>query len=167
MGENAAMIDIRNVSFTYASCSTPGISDVNVTIPSGDFVLITGATGCGKSTLLKTLNGLIPHESGGLFTGHVVVDGHNVRDFSVAELSSLVGMMFQSPDDQIFSATPADEVAFILENMGMSTREIEKNIGPGWFGWYGKPQHSFFIRRAKAAVGVGVGIGGPTSNPGA
>lgn len=128
MVENAAIIDLRNVSFTYASRSAPSLSGVNLTIRRGDFVLLTGAIGCGKSTLLKALNGLIPQESGGLLTGKIVVDGHDAGAVSVAELSSLVGMMFQSPDDQIFSTTLADEVAFILENMGMSSREIKNRV---------------------------------------
>lgn len=127
MDENA-IIDLRNVSFTYASRSAPSLSGVNLTILRGDFVLLTGATGCGKSTLLKTFNGLIPQESGGLLTGKAVVGGRDAGDASVAELSSLVGMMFQSPDDQIFSTTPADEVAFTLGNMGMGSREIKSRV---------------------------------------
>ncbi|MEN6413555.1 MAG: energy-coupling factor transporter ATPase [Veillonellales bacterium] len=128
MNNSNSIIEIENASFTYSSRSLPSVTAVNLTIEPGEFVLLTGATGCGKSTLLKMLNGLIPQESGGLFSGRVTVGGRDVSDFSVAEMSSFVGMMFQSPDDQIFSTTVGDEVAFILENGGMNLQDIPVRV---------------------------------------
>lgn len=121
-------VELKNVSFTYKSRTVPNLSNVNLSINSGDFVLVTGPTGCGKSTLLKTLNGLIPHESGGRLTGDVVVEGYNTGSFSIAELSRHVGMMFQCPDDQIFSTTVADEVGFVLENMGKNPCDVLERV---------------------------------------
>ena len=122
------IIEVNDVSFTYAARTMPSLSHINVKIPQGDFLLITGATGCGKSTLLKMFNGLIPHESGGQMTGDVQVMGASIHASSIAELSQFVGVMFQSPDDQIFSATVFDEVAFILENQGMEYGEIAAEV---------------------------------------
>ena len=122
------IIRLRDISFSYKHRNLPSVSQINLDIVQGDFVLLTGATGCGKSTLLKMLNGLIPHESGGLLTGEVVVDGRDTKKCSIAELSQTVGMVFQSPDDQIFSTTVFDETAFILENMGMSPEEITSRV---------------------------------------
>lgn len=122
------IVRIRNVAFTYKHRSLPTLSHINLDIEQGDFVLLAGATGCGKSSLLKMLNGLIPHENGGILTGEVFIEGYNTQDYSIAELSQMVGMVFQSPDDQIFSTTVFDEVAFILENMGMQPEDIAYRV---------------------------------------
>lgn len=123
-----ALVNIEDVSFTYRQRTRPTISGVNLQVAAADFLLLTGTTGCGKSTLLKTLNGLLPHESGGLLTGRVVVDGMDTRHCGIAELSRHVGMVFQSPDDQIFSTTVFDETAFVLENNGLSGAELTARV---------------------------------------
>ncbi|CQR74510.1 Putative HMP/thiamine import ATP-binding protein YkoD [Sporomusa ovata DSM 2662] len=123
-----SMVQLCNVSFTYRHRSTPSVKDVSLHISAGEFLLLTGATGCGKSTLLKMLNGLIPHESGGTLAGKVLVGGRSTSDLGVAEMSRTVGMVFQNPDDQIFSTTVFDEVAFVLENMGMTSVQIEPQV---------------------------------------
>ncbi len=122
------ILQIKDVCFSYKNRATLNLDKINITITQGEFVLLTGPTGCGKSTLLKVLNGLIPNESGGTFTGDVLIDGKNTKDYSVAQLSSTVGMVFQSPDDQIFSTTVFDETAFVLENMGLESDEIKKRV---------------------------------------
>nr|WP_173812816.1 ABC transporter ATP-binding protein [Dendrosporobacter quercicolus]NSL48398.1 ATP-binding cassette domain-containing protein [Dendrosporobacter quercicolus DSM 1736]SDM15485.1 energy-coupling factor transport system ATP-binding protein [Dendrosporobacter quercicolus] len=113
------LVEVRNVSFTYRQRLTPSLVNINLQIAAGEFVLITGSTGCGKSTLLQLFNGLIPHENSGCLQGAVFIDGQNTREHDIAVLSRSVGMVFQSPDDQIFSATVFEEVAFVLENMGL------------------------------------------------
>lgn len=129
------MIEIKNeivafdgVSFTYKHRSIPSVDNVNMRVDAGEFLLLTGATGCGKSTLLKMLNGLIPHESGGCLKGEVTIDGVSTRDLPVAAMSRMVGMVFQNPDDQVFSTTVFAEVAFVLENMGMEQEKIEQRV---------------------------------------
>lgn len=122
------MIQFCDVSFTYRHRSTPSVKNVSLQVSPGEFLLLTGATGCGKSTLLKMLNGLIPHESGGKLVGEVFVGGRSTRGLSVAEMSHTVGLVFQNPDDQIFSTTVFDEVAFVLENMGMTPAQIEPQV---------------------------------------
>lgn len=123
-----SIVQFSNVSFTYRHRSIPSVKNVSLRALPGEFLLLTGATGCGKSTLLKMLNGLIPHESGGKFMGEVVVGGHSTRDLGVAEMSRMIGMVFQNPDDQIFSTTVFDEVAFVLENRGMKAVQIEPQV---------------------------------------
>jgi energy-coupling factor transport system ATP-binding protein len=124
----ADIIELQNVSFTYGNRTIPTVVDVSFTVRQGEFVLITGATGCGKSTLIKMLNGLIPHESGGRLEGKIIVGGENTRTVQVSDLSRLVGMVFQNPDDQIFSTTVQDEVAFVLENMGTAPASIDLKV---------------------------------------
>lgn len=123
-----SMVQFCNVSFTYRHRSIPSVKNVSLQVSPGEFLLLTGATGCGKSTLLKMLNGLIPHESGGKIVGEIFVNRQSTRDFAVAEMSRTVGMVFQNPDDQIFSTTVFDEVAFVLENMGMTAAQIEPQV---------------------------------------
>ncbi len=123
-----ALVEWQDVTFTYKHANRPSVKQFDLQVAAGDFVLITGSTGCGKSTLLKMLNGLIPEESGGVLGGTVLVNGQDTRTLSVAQLSRTVGMVFQSPEDQIFSTTVYDETAFILENMGMTTDDIDLRV---------------------------------------
>lgn len=140
------MIDIQNLCFTYGARSVPILSDINFQVQAGEFVLITGQTGCGKSTLLKTLNGLIPHESGGRFSGRVLIDGQDTRTIPVTALSETVGLVFQNPDDQIFSTQVKDEVAFVLENMGLDPATVSQRVSEALaaVGLSGKESDSVF-----------------------
>lgn len=124
----AKMIEIADLTFTYGSRTAPSLAGVQLTIAAGEFVLITGKTGCGKSTLLKTLNGLIPHESGGRMTGCVRVAGRDTRDIAVSSLSGVVGLVFQNPEDQIFATRVYDEVAFVLENAGLAIAAVGERV---------------------------------------
>lgn len=123
-----SIIELNRISFYYENSENKIINNITLNVPSGDFLLITGSTGCGKSTLLKTINGLIPHESGGQLSGEVIIAGSNTKLHTIASLSKLVGTVFQSPEDQIFSTSVYDEVAFILENSGVAPEEINERV---------------------------------------
>ncbi|KKH49824.1 ABC transporter ATP-binding protein [Methanosarcina sp. 1.H.A.2.2] len=126
--KGGTMIEIKDLWYTYPGRTEPTLKGVNLKIEEGEFVLLTGPTGCGKSTLLKTLNGIIPHESGGIFSGSIRINGIDTRDSNQMELSRGVGLVFQNPDDQIFSTTVEDEVAFGPENLCLEREEIDKKI---------------------------------------
>ncbi len=138
------IVECNDLSFTYKTRRVPSIAHINLKIEAGDFILCTGPTGCGKSTLLKAFNGLIPHEIGGTLCGSVRVGGVDSQQSSVAELSQTVGLMFQNPDDQIFSTTVADEVGFALENVGMDQEAIQQRVAEtlGWVGLAGREKGS-------------------------
>jgi energy-coupling factor transporter ATP-binding protein EcfA2 len=121
------MIELSGVSFSYPD-GTKALSEINLVIDEGEFVVVCGPTGCGKSTLLMTVNGLIPHTVSGEYQGEARVAGRVVRDVSVAGLAAHVGTVFQNPEAQIFSLTCEDEIAFGLENLSLSPREIDKRI---------------------------------------
>ena len=121
------IVDCRKLSFTYQNSEVPSLQEIDWQIEAGDFILCTGPTGCGKSTLLKAFNGLIPHEISGTLQGSIQINGKDSLQCSVANLSRTVSLMFQNPDDQIFSTSIADEVGFALENMGMPPVEIQLN----------------------------------------
>ncbi len=118
------MIKIRKLSYRYPNREDYAIKDINLKISKGEFVLITGRSGCGKSTLLKCLNGLIPHESHGEFHGDVIVDNLNTNDHPIRVLAQKVGLVFQNPDEQIFSTKVMGEIAFGCENICLPKEEI-------------------------------------------
>jgi len=111
-------IKVENLTFYYEGESEPALKNVNLTINEGEYVVITGPSGSGKSTLCRTFNGLIPHFYKGKMIGEVYVKGLRVRDHPVKELSKVVGMVFQEPENQILTLTVEQEIAFGLENLG-------------------------------------------------
>ena len=138
------IVDCRKLSFTYQNSEVPSLQEIDWQIEAGDFILCTGPTGCGKSTLLKAFNGLIPHEISGTLQGSIQINGKDSLQCSVANLSRTVSLMFQNPDDQIFSTSIADEVGFALENMGMPPVEIQRRVAEtlSWVGLAGREQGS-------------------------
>ncbi|HWQ71281.1 MAG TPA: energy-coupling factor transporter ATPase [Desulfitobacteriaceae bacterium] len=122
------MIKIDNLSFRYPTREDFALREINLQIKKGEFILLTGATGCGKSTLLKCLNGIIPHESSGVFSGNVWIDGMNTRKHPINVLARKVGLVFQNPDEQIFSTRVEDEIAFGLENLCCPRDEMPARI---------------------------------------
>jgi energy-coupling factor transporter ATP-binding protein EcfA2 len=97
-------------------------------IQEGEFVVLTGPSGCGKTTVCRCLNGLIPNFYNGLLTGRVIVDGLDIREHPTSELARHVGLVFQNPDNQLFSLSIERDVAFGAENLGLSRAEIRKRV---------------------------------------
>lgn len=120
------LIHLENVTFRYPGGSGPSLQDIDLTLRAGEMVLITGPTGCGKSTLLKVISGIIPLESSGRLAGRVEVDGLDTRRASLPELARRVGLVFQSPDDQLCATTVADEVAFGPRNLQLEPEEVDR-----------------------------------------
>ena len=104
------------------------LRNVNLEINSGEIVLIAGHSGSGKSTLLRAINGLIPHQHAGEYTGKVLVDELLVQSTSMSELAKKVGYIFQNPENQIFMFAVERDIAFGLENLGFSSREIRERV---------------------------------------
>jgi len=101
---------------------------VSVDISPGEFVVLTGPSGCGKTTICRCLNGLIPNFYSGDFAGELVVDGMNVKEHTTAELATHVGLVFQNPENQLFSLSIERDVAFGPENLGLSREETRKRV---------------------------------------
>ena len=119
-------IEIEDLHFTYPSRKAPTLRGINAGVSPGEFILLTGQTGCGKSTLMRTLNGLIPHASGGSLSGSVHVNGVNAAKQPLAVTCQQVGLLFQTPEDQLFCIVVEDEIAFGLENLGVPGPEIDR-----------------------------------------
>lgn len=123
-----AIIEARNLTYTYPFAERPAIEGVNLTIERGEFVLLTGPSGCGKTTLCRCFNGLIPHFYGGKIEGEVIVAGLKTKEHPVHELARHVGMVFQNPENQLFALTVEKDVAFGLENLGLPREEIRRRV---------------------------------------
>jgi energy-coupling factor transport system ATP-binding protein len=122
------IIEVRDLHYTYPNAKSPALKGVDLTVNKGEFILLTGPSGCGKTTFCRTLNGLIPHFYNGELEGKVTVNKLNIRDNPTYKLSQHVGLVFQNPDNQIFSLTVEKDVAFGLENQGVPKKEMVESI---------------------------------------
>ena len=123
-----AVIEAKNLTFTYAGRESPSIRDITLSIDRGEFVILTGPSGCGKTTLCRCFNGLIPHFYNGRLEGEVIVAGLRVDEHPTHELARHVGLVFQNPENQLFALSVEKDVAFGLENLGLPREEIRKTV---------------------------------------
>ncbi len=118
------MLLLDNVSFGYPNCCSSALCDINLTIEEGSFVALLGANGSGKSTLAKLFNAILVPTS-----GSVQIDGLKTSDVAnIYAIRSKVGIVFQNPDTQIVCDSVEDEIAFGLENLGLSISEMRKRL---------------------------------------
>jgi energy-coupling factor transporter ATPase len=123
-----AVIETKSLTYTYPGASHPSISDVSMKVEKGEFVLITGPSGCGKTTLCRTFNGLIPHFYQGELKGEITVAGQDAAKHPTYEMAKHVGLVFQNPENQLFALSVEKDVAFGLENLGISREEMRKRV---------------------------------------
>jgi energy-coupling factor transporter ATPase len=128
VGTKVAVIETKNLTYTYPGASKPSIDDVSIKIEKGEFVLITGPSGCGKTTLCRTFNALIPHFYQGELKGEITVAGLNTLDRHTYEMAKHVGLVFQNPENQLFALSIEKDVAFGLENNGVDRVEMRKKV---------------------------------------
>ncbi len=112
-------IEILDLHHTYPG-GVKALNGVNLTIGAGEQVAIVGQNGAGKTTLVKHLNGLLLPTS-----GSVIVGGWDTTQYPVAKLASRVGYVFQNPDEQLFTRTVYQEVAFGPKNLGYEKEKVE------------------------------------------
>jgi len=123
-----AIIEIKNLTYTYPGASKPSIDDVSIKIEKGEFVLITGPSGCGKTTLCRTFNGLVPHFYQGELKGEISVAGIDTLQHHTYEMAKHVGLVFQNPENQLFALSIEKDVAFGLENNGVPREEMRRKV---------------------------------------
>ena len=103
------VIEVRNVFFKYQNASNPAVNNVSFDVKEGSYSVLAGLNGSGKSTLSKIIAGLIKQEKGEI-------------NFPS---NSKIGIIFQSPKDQIICGTVSRDTAFGPQNLGLSSAEIE------------------------------------------
>ena len=119
-----SIIDVKNLSFRYKeSQEYYDVKDIMFHVKRGEWLSIVGHNGSGKSTTVRLIDGLLEAES-----GEIVIDGQRLTEENVWDIRRQIGMVFQNPDNQFVGATVEDDVAFGLENQGLSRQEMKKRV---------------------------------------
>ncbi len=122
------MVEIKKVNFAYKNEKQSQILDANINIDNGEFVLFCGKSGSGKTSATKLINGLIPHFIEGSFIGSVKINNKETKELKMYEIAKMIGSIFQNPKTQFFNLDTDGELAFGLENMGITREEIIERI---------------------------------------
>lgn len=115
------MVEIKNLHYTYPDGSR-ALAGMNLDVFEGDSLGIIGSNGAGKSTFLLHLNGILQSN------GAVRVMDMDMIDKNLPSIRSLVGLVFQDPDNQLFMPTVFDDVSFGPINMGLKKSEVETRV---------------------------------------
>ena len=127
------MVELKNVSFRYGSenaecmCAS-SLKNIDLTVKTGECVLLTGPSGCGKTTILRLINGLIPHFYPGALSGNILIDGGSVKERELYDTALIIGTVFQNPRTQFYNVDTTGELAFGCENRGLPEQEIYTRI---------------------------------------
>ena len=121
------IIETKNLTHTYVDGQNQemtALQGIDLSIAPGEFVAIIGTNGSGKSTLARHFNGLLTPTS-----GHCLVGGLDTAiEENLWPVRQTVGMVFQSPDNQIVATVVEEDVAFALENLGVPPEEMRRRV---------------------------------------
>jgi cobalt transport protein ATP-binding subunit len=115
-------VEVEHLTFSYPD-GQQALRDVSLTIAPGEKTALVGPNGAGKSTLMLHLNGILRIQQ-----GDVCVGGLDVTDDNLGQIRAWVGLVFQNPDDQLFSTRVFDDVAFGPLHMGLSESEVRDRV---------------------------------------
>ena len=122
------MIELEGVGVTYHGASAPALSGVDLHVEEGELCLVVGRTGTGKSTLLGTVNGLVPHFTGGTLHGRVRVGGRDTATHPPRDLADLVGVVGQDPRSGFVTDVVEDELAYGMEALGVTPAVMRRRV---------------------------------------
>jgi energy-coupling factor transport system ATP-binding protein len=122
------VIDFDRVTITYDGAERPVLRDVSLRVPEGELCLVIGRTGAGKSTLLGSINGLVPHFTGGTLAGRVLVDGRDTATHPPRELADAVGVVGQDPLAGFVTDTVEEELAYGMEQLAVAPEVMRKRV---------------------------------------
>lgn len=117
------IISLEGVSFAYPEEQEKTLDNVTFHVKQGEWLSIVGHNGSGKSTLVRLIDGLLEANEGTITVGNQVLSEETVWD-----IRRKIGMVFQNPDNQFVGATVEDDVAFGLENQGISHQKMKKRV---------------------------------------
>ena len=152
-----AAIEAKDLCYTYED-GTVALDHISLKAQKGKITGILGANGAGKSTLFLNLNGVLSPSS-----GQVLLDGAEVRRDrkGIAELRRRVGIVFQDPDDQLFSADVYRDISFGAVNLGLPEAEVRRRVEQamertGVSALRDKPTHALSFGQKKRVAIAGV-----------
>lgn len=118
------IIEVKNLKYKYNQEDEQyTLNDVSFHVKQGEWLSIIGHNGSGKSTTVRLIDGLLEAESGDIY-----IDGDALTIDNVWDKRRLIGMVFQNPDNQFVGATVEDDVAFGLENQGITLEEMRSRV---------------------------------------
>lgn len=123
------IIQFKNFSFKYDSQADPTLKNINLDINKGEKILLAGPSGSGKSTIGRCLNGLIPNVDHGDIQGTCLVDGKDITQTSLFDLSFTTSTILQDSDSQFIGMTVGEDIAFSLENDCRNREDMQKIVG--------------------------------------
>ncbi len=141
-------IEIQHLTFTYPGADTPALNDVSLSLAPGSFSVLCGRSGSGKSTLLRQLKpALAPN---GKRAGMILYNGTPLSALDGETAAKEIGFLLQNPDRQMVTDKVWHELAFGLENLGLSQQEIHLRVGEtaAYFG-----MESWFYRETSQLSG--------------
>ncbi len=157
----APAVEVSEVHFTYPD-GTPSLRGMSLSVAAGEKVALVGPNGAGKSTLLLTLNGILRPQSGA-----VRIFGQRLDDASVRAIRAQVGLLFSNPDDQLFSPTVFQDVAFGPLHMGLPRDEVIQRsrdalAAVGMQDFADRPPHRLSLgQKKRVAIATVLSMGTP------
>lgn len=127
MSEQHGSVSWRAAAFAYPD-GPPVLGPVDLEVEPGSIALVVGESGSGKSTLLRTINGLVPHSSGGRFSGDVLAGGRSITTHRPRDLADVVGFVHQTPEAQFVVDHVEHDIAFVLENLGTDEATMRRRV---------------------------------------
>ncbi|MFX1397041.1 MAG: energy-coupling factor ABC transporter ATP-binding protein [Promethearchaeota archaeon] len=123
-----SLVRFTNFYYRYKGNENYSLNGINLTIERNKFILLAGETGSGKTSLIRCLNGLIPQFYPGFYKGNVQVEGKDTTEITIANLSTITGVVFQNPENQLVAMNVEHEIAFGLENLGVPKAQMVEKI---------------------------------------
>ena len=120
------MVEIKNLSLDYGKEHI--LDDISLSIAEGECVLLTGKSGSGKSSIINSINGLAVRYDNAKTKGEIIIDGKNIKDLELYQISMLVSTVFQNPKTYFFNVNTTLELLFYLENIGLVREEMDKRL---------------------------------------
>ncbi len=121
-------LEINHLWFRHQKASDYLLKDISLRVERGEVIALVGLSGCGKSTLCYCMAGIIPRIYPGEIKGDIFLEGRSIKDMTLPQVACRLGYVFQNPDNQLFSPTVEDEIAFGPENLCLPPLEIEHRV---------------------------------------
>lgn len=123
-----SLVSVRDLCWKYVGAQQLALDHINFDLMPGEVLGVTGPSGAGKTTLCMSINGLIPNNFHGDYSGEVLIKDKRTEDCAVCDLVQEVGLVFQDPESQFMGMSVEEELVFTLENLGLTDEDIYDRI---------------------------------------